>query len=161
MLCQWGGTAKGIKSKVGGELELSLHALFTYLCDLCAFECAISLLILLFSIGYGPTHVSCVIRGLIACVHWEISWGFVFVGGGSFHFWRVLGGAFRALEEFWRALGGALRFWRPSRLWRCTSAGLVLFGGISKHWMCMCAFQHCKSWFESLSVLVHIRFIEH
>jgi hypothetical protein len=49
MVCQCGGTGKGIKSKVGGELENSLQALFTYLCDLCAFECAISLLILLFS----------------------------------------------------------------------------------------------------------------
>jgi hypothetical protein len=45
MVCQCGGTGKGIKSKVGGELELSLQALFTYLCDLCAFECAISPLI--------------------------------------------------------------------------------------------------------------------
>jgi hypothetical protein len=34
MLCQCGGTGKGIKSKVGGELELPLQALFTYLCDL-------------------------------------------------------------------------------------------------------------------------------
>ncbi len=48
MVCQCGGTGKGIKSKVGGELDISLQALFTYLCDLCAFECAISLLILLF-----------------------------------------------------------------------------------------------------------------
>jgi hypothetical protein len=39
------GTGKGIKSKVGGELELSLQALFTYLCDICSFECAISPLI--------------------------------------------------------------------------------------------------------------------
>jgi hypothetical protein len=69
MVCQCGGTGKGIKSKVGGEVENSLQALFTYLCDLCAFECAISPLILLFSTGYGPTHVSCMIRGLIACVH--------------------------------------------------------------------------------------------
>jgi hypothetical protein len=45
MVCQCGGTGKGIKSKVGGELDLSLQALFTYLCDLCAFECAISPLI--------------------------------------------------------------------------------------------------------------------
>jgi len=45
MLCQCGGTGKGIKSKVGGELELSLQALLTYLCDLCAFKCAISPLI--------------------------------------------------------------------------------------------------------------------
>jgi hypothetical protein len=45
MVCQCGGTGKGIKSKVGGELELSLQAFFTYLCDLCAFECAISPLI--------------------------------------------------------------------------------------------------------------------
>jgi hypothetical protein len=28
MVCQCGGTGKGIKSKVGGELELSLQALF-------------------------------------------------------------------------------------------------------------------------------------
>jgi hypothetical protein len=48
MFCQCGGTGKGIKSKVGGELDISLQALFTYLCDLCAFECAISPLILLF-----------------------------------------------------------------------------------------------------------------
>jgi hypothetical protein len=40
----------------------------------------------------------------------------VFVGGASFHFWRVLGGAFGALEEFSRALeelrgfGGHLEF---------------------------------------------------
>ncbi len=45
MVCQCGGTGKGIKSKVVGELDLSLQALFTYLCDLCAFECAISPLI--------------------------------------------------------------------------------------------------------------------
>jgi hypothetical protein len=45
MVCQCGGTGKGIKSKVGGELDLSLQALFTYLCDLYAFECAISPLI--------------------------------------------------------------------------------------------------------------------
>ncbi len=45
MVCQCGGTGKGIKSKVGGELELCLQALFTYLCDLCAFKCAISSLI--------------------------------------------------------------------------------------------------------------------
>jgi hypothetical protein len=45
MVCQCDGTGKGIKSKVGGELELSLQALFTYLCDLCAFKCAISPLI--------------------------------------------------------------------------------------------------------------------
>jgi hypothetical protein len=45
MVCQCGGIGKGIKSKVGGELALSLQALFTYLCDLCAFECAISPLI--------------------------------------------------------------------------------------------------------------------
>jgi hypothetical protein len=51
MVCQCGGTGKGIKSKVGGELLLSLQALFTYLCDICAFECAISPLILLFSTG--------------------------------------------------------------------------------------------------------------
>jgi len=49
MVCQCGGTWKGIKSKVGGEFDISLQALFTYLCDLCAFECAISPLILLFS----------------------------------------------------------------------------------------------------------------
>jgi hypothetical protein len=49
MVCQCGGTGKGIKSKVGGELKISLQALFTYLCDLCAFECAISPPILLFS----------------------------------------------------------------------------------------------------------------
>jgi hypothetical protein len=49
MVCQCGGTGKGIKSKVGGELELSLQALFTYLCDLWVFEWAISPLILLFS----------------------------------------------------------------------------------------------------------------
>jgi hypothetical protein len=34
MVCQCGGTGNGIKSKVGGELELTLQALFTYLCDL-------------------------------------------------------------------------------------------------------------------------------
>jgi hypothetical protein len=45
MVCQCSGIGKGIKSKVGGELELSLQALFTYLCDLCAFKCAISPLI--------------------------------------------------------------------------------------------------------------------
>jgi hypothetical protein len=49
MFCQCGGTGKGIKNKVGGELDISLQALFTYLCDVCAFECAISPLILLFS----------------------------------------------------------------------------------------------------------------
>jgi hypothetical protein len=48
MVCQCGGTGKGIKSKVGRELDISLQALFTYLCDLCAFDCAISALILLF-----------------------------------------------------------------------------------------------------------------
>jgi hypothetical protein len=48
MVYQCGGTGKGIKSKVGRELDISLQALFTYLCDLCAFDCAISPLILLF-----------------------------------------------------------------------------------------------------------------
>jgi hypothetical protein len=48
MVCQCGGTEKGIKSKVGGELDISLQALFTYLCDLCVFDCTISPLILLF-----------------------------------------------------------------------------------------------------------------
>jgi len=72
MVCQCSGTWKGIKSKAGGELDISLQALFTYLCVLCACNCAISPLILLFfntSIGYGPTHASCMIRGLIACMH--------------------------------------------------------------------------------------------
>jgi hypothetical protein len=32
MVCQCGGTWKGIKSKVGGELDISLQALFAYLC---------------------------------------------------------------------------------------------------------------------------------
>ncbi len=48
MVCQCGGTGKGIKSKVGGELDISLQPMFTYLCDVCAFDCAISFLILLF-----------------------------------------------------------------------------------------------------------------
>jgi hypothetical protein len=52
MVCQCGGTGKGIKSKVGGELELFLQALFTYLCDLCAFECAISPLIFNSALGH-------------------------------------------------------------------------------------------------------------
>jgi len=54
----------------------------------------------------------------------------------------TVGGAFGASEEFeelWRSFGGALRFWRPFGVWRCTSAGLVLSGGMWKHWMCMCA----------------------
>jgi hypothetical protein len=38
-----------------------------------------------------------------------------------------------------KSFGGGLRFWRPFGVWRCTSARLVLFGGIWKHWMCMCA----------------------
>jgi hypothetical protein len=57
MVCQCGGTGKGIKSKVGRELDISLQALFTYLCDLCAFDCAISALILFFSTvmsGFNP-----------------------------------------------------------------------------------------------------------
>jgi hypothetical protein len=57
MVCQCGGTGKGIKSKVGGELDNSLQALFTYLCDLCAFECAISPLIFnSFCIAVGATR---------------------------------------------------------------------------------------------------------
>jgi len=32
MVCQCSGTWKGIKSKVGGELDTSLQALFAYLC---------------------------------------------------------------------------------------------------------------------------------
>jgi len=32
MVCQCSGTWKGIKSKVGGELDISLQALFAYLC---------------------------------------------------------------------------------------------------------------------------------
>jgi len=32
MVCQCRGTWKGIKSKVGGELDISLQALFAYLC---------------------------------------------------------------------------------------------------------------------------------
>jgi hypothetical protein len=51
----------------------------------------------------------------------------------------TVGGAFGALEEFLKSFGGALRFWRPFGVWTCTSTGLVLFGGISKHWMYMCA----------------------
>ncbi len=60
----------------------------------------------------------------------------------------VLEGSWR---RFWslggvlKSFGGALRFWRPSRVWRCTSDGLVLFGGISKHWMCMCAHSNIVS----------------
>jgi hypothetical protein len=61
MVCQCGGTGKGIKSKVGGELEHSLQALFTYLCDLCALKCAISPLIfnispLIFNSIEGKQH---------------------------------------------------------------------------------------------------------
>jgi hypothetical protein len=48
MVCQCRGTWKGIKNKVGGELDISFQALFTYLCVLCASDCAISPLILLF-----------------------------------------------------------------------------------------------------------------
>jgi hypothetical protein len=48
MVCQCSGTWKGIKSKARGELDISLQALFTYLCVLCACDCAISPLILLF-----------------------------------------------------------------------------------------------------------------
>jgi hypothetical protein len=55
----------------------------------------------------------------------------VFVGGASFS----SGGFLEALLEPWKSFK---ELWRPSRVWRCTKAGLVLFGGISKHWMCMC-----------------------
>ncbi len=59
MVCQCGGTGKGIKSKVGGELDISLQALFTYLCDLCAFDCVISPLILLFFNTWNEVFLLC------------------------------------------------------------------------------------------------------
>ncbi len=67
MFCQYGGTGKGIKSKVGGELEISLQALFTYLCDLCAFECTISPLILLFFNSALLTHSKCTQPTQVMC----------------------------------------------------------------------------------------------
>ncbi len=76
------------------------------------------------------THASCIIRGLIACVHWERSWRCMCVWGASLHCWKC----------FWN-LGGALRFWRPFEVWRCTSAGLVLFGGAS---LCQWRWCQCK-----------------
>jgi hypothetical protein len=130
------GTGKGIKSKVGGELDnLTPSIVHILVCSMCLWLLwyhAISPLIL---IGYGPTHANCIIRGLIACVHWERSWGFVCVGGASLHCWR----RFWSLGGVLNSFGGALTFWRPFGVWRCTSAGLVFFEDISKHWMCMCA----------------------
>jgi hypothetical protein len=59
----------------------------------------------------------------------------VCVGGASLHCWR----RFWSLGGVLNSFGGALTFWRPFGVWRCTSAGLVFFEDISKHWMCMCA----------------------
>ncbi len=64
------------------------------------------------------------------------------VGGASLHCWRCfwsLGGVLKSFGGGLKSFGGGLRFWRPFGVWRCTSARLVLFGGIWKHWMCMCA----------------------
>jgi hypothetical protein len=118
--------------RVGYLTPSIVHILVCSMCLWLLWYHAISPLIL---IGYGPTHANCIIRGLIACVHWERSRGFVCVGGASLHCWRC----FWSLGGVLKSFGGALRFWRPFGVWRCTSAGLVLFGGISKHWMCMCA----------------------
>ncbi len=78
MVCQCGGTGKGIKSKVGGELKLSLQALFTYLCDLSAFECAISPLILLFSTSTTHTKAFAMVFTLHKFKHYLLGNKFVF-----------------------------------------------------------------------------------
>ncbi len=90
----------------------------------------------------------------------------MFVGGASFHFWRVLGGAFGALEEFcvcWKCkfalLEALLEPWRSfEELWRsfevlepiwslevhkCWIGALWrYFEALDVH---VCTFQHCKS----------------
>ncbi len=96
MVCQCGGTGKGIKSKVGGELELSLQALFTYLCDLCVLKCAISPLIFNISpliFNKLASHLHCgfdapLANGLQIGVipHEHPPWGNVFVCGKPFLF---------------------------------------------------------------------------
>ncbi len=56
------------------------------------------------------------------------------VGGVIFALLEVLLEPWRSFEELWRrfeVLEAILSF-------EVQSAGLVLFGGISKHWMCMC-----------------------
>ncbi len=68
MVCQCSGTWKGIKSKAGGELDISLQALFTYLCVLCACDCAISPLILLFfNTSIRLTAIQCSMLGFAMC----------------------------------------------------------------------------------------------
>ncbi len=136
MFCQCGGTGKGIKSKVGGELGISLQALFTYLCDLCAFECAISPLILLFfkrlwahtcALHDQRFDCLCALREILRfCVCSRCK--FSLLEGSWRRFW--------SLRRILKSLGKAFRFWRPFGVWKCTSPRLVLFGGISKHWMC-------------------------
>ncbi len=72
------------------------------------------------------------------------------------------------LRRFWslggilKSFGGALKFWSPFGVSRCTSAWLVLFGGIWKHWICMCAHSNIVSLeLSHWGVFVHIWFIEH
>jgi hypothetical protein len=52
---------------------------------------------------------------------------------------------FWSLGEILKSFGGALRFWSPFGVSRCTSAWLVLFGGIWKHWIYMCAHSNIVS----------------
>jgi hypothetical protein len=53
--------------------------------------------------------------------------------------WRCKFALVEALLEPWRSfeeLWSSLEVWRPFGVSRCTTPRLVLFGGISKHWMC-------------------------
>ncbi len=81
--------------RVGYLTPSIVHILVCFMCLWLLWYHTISPLIL---IGYGPTHANCIIRGLIACVHWERSWGFVCVGGASLHCWRCFWRYFEALD---------------------------------------------------------------
>jgi hypothetical protein len=147
MVCQCGGTGKGIKSKVGGELELSLQALFTYLCDL-------NVQSLLWSYCFqqvmGPHMwvawlevwlLVCIERDLEVLCLLEVQ---VFTSGG---FLEALLEPWRSFEELWRSFEVLEPIWSLEvhncligALWRYLEA-------LDLH---VCTFQHCKSWFESL-----------
>jgi hypothetical protein len=87
---------------------------------------------------------------LIACVHWERSWGFVFVGGASFR----SGGFLKAPLEPWRSFK---ELWRPSRVWRAHKGWIGAlwryFEPLDVH---VSTFQHCKSWFELVECIVSV-----
>jgi len=90
------------------------------------------------------------------------SWGVCVCWRCKFALLEGFGGVFGSLGGVLKSFGRTLRFWRPFRIWRCTSAWLVLFGGIWKHWICMSAHSNIVSLdLSHWGVFVHIWFIEH